>query len=281
MKMLCRAIIVTLITLLSGGSLWAAKPAAQTDRQAPKVHDASLAVSTAAAMTGLKNKTLTLIDVRPAAEFAEFHIPGSLNIPLHAVKTKTYLKAKPVVLANEGYGVEALETACRRLQADGFDAGILDGGILAWKSKGGAVLGDPFALAAINQVPAWEFHREKDYAGQILIHATAAEEKSTLPLPSNTVSLPLLESGQAVRQLKTMIRKAGSAAFATLLVFTDTGKENPRLQRLLAAEGIHQVFFLEGGLQGYEKQLQYNLLARQPRAKRTVRSDGCRSCPRE
>jgi len=56
-----------------------------------KKHDPSLAISVEAVLYKLKrNQKLTLVDVRRKQDFARLHIPGSINIPTYAVKTKTY-----------------------------------------------------------------------------------------------------------------------------------------------------------------------------------------------
>jgi 3-mercaptopyruvate sulfurtransferase SseA len=56
-----------------------------------KRHDPSLAISVEAVLYKLKrNQKLTLVDVRSWQNFERLHIPGSINIPLYAVKTKTY-----------------------------------------------------------------------------------------------------------------------------------------------------------------------------------------------
>ena len=44
---------------------------------------------------------LTLVDVRSTDDFQRLHIPGSLNIPLYAVKTKIFLKSFPMVQGTE------------------------------------------------------------------------------------------------------------------------------------------------------------------------------------
>jgi hypothetical protein len=56
-----------------------------------KTHDPSLAISVDAVFYKIKrNQPLTLVDVRRQQDFDQLYIPGSINIPLYAVKTKTY-----------------------------------------------------------------------------------------------------------------------------------------------------------------------------------------------
>jgi len=49
-----------------------------------------------------------LVDVRDNESFQKIRIPGSINMSLFAVKTKTFLKTKQIVLVNEGYGYNKL-----------------------------------------------------------------------------------------------------------------------------------------------------------------------------
>ncbi len=112
-----------------------------------KKHDASLAITVEAVLYKLRqNQQLTLVDVRSREDFERLYIPGSVNIALFVVKTKTYLKSAPVVLVNEGFRYAELEDECRRLAKRGFKVSILDGGLPAWQRKGGQLTGDLFAL---------------------------------------------------------------------------------------------------------------------------------------
>jgi rhodanese-related sulfurtransferase len=93
-----------------------------------------LAISAESVLQKLKEKReIILIDVRNSKKFEKFRIPGSINIPLFAIKTKTFLKSKPLVLINEGYSYSQLEQECMILRNSGFKASILDGGIYYWK----------------------------------------------------------------------------------------------------------------------------------------------------
>ena len=103
-----------------------------------KKHGPSLATSVEAVRYKLKrNQPLTLVDVRRREDFERLHIPGSINILLYAVKTKTYLKSAPVVLVNVGFRYGELENECQRLAERGYKVSILDGGLPAWKPREG------------------------------------------------------------------------------------------------------------------------------------------------
>ena len=77
-----------------------------------------------------EKQEIMLIDVRKEADFERCRIPGSLNIPLHTLKTKAFLKSKPLALINKGYNSGTLEKKCLRLMEAGFtDVSFVIGGL--------------------------------------------------------------------------------------------------------------------------------------------------------
>jgi len=80
-----------------------------------------------------QKKKSILVDVRTKEKFNSFGIPGSINIPLYAIKTKPMLRSQSVVLVNEGFSNHRLEETCKTLRKNGFAASILRGGLNDWK----------------------------------------------------------------------------------------------------------------------------------------------------
>jgi rhodanese-related sulfurtransferase len=243
--------------------------------------DPALATSATAAMFGYKEKKIFLVDVRPAPEFGKYHIPGALNIALHAIKAKPFLKTKPIVLVNEGFAITDLAKTCRVLNKAGFRATIMAGGYLAWKQKHGKLVGDPFAQNKINRITPRLLDQEKASACLILIHANDQVDSKTDALMPAAGHLPLLKNKKSIAALKKMIKAKNSDPFARLVIFTSTGKENARIQRQLAKAGIHKAFFLEGGMQAYAQHVKHIQLARRPAKERKMTTGGCKSCPRD
>jgi rhodanese-related sulfurtransferase len=247
-------------------------------RPAARIYDPALAATPAATMFGLKDKKITLIDVRARAKFEQYHIAGSLNIPLHAIQSKGYLKSKPVVLVNEGFVIGPLAETCRALNQSGFKAAVLAGGLMAWKHKGGKLIGDPFAQNQMNHITPLIFDREKASGGLLIVDASGPAGSPNKRLAPDARYFTFPEDRKETQALKKAIKAAGTDPFARLVVFTSTGERNNRIQRRLARAGIHEVYFLEGGLQAYEKHLQYIQMAKRPAAERKVTTGGCRRC---
>lgn len=81
-----------------------------------------------------------IIDVRSWDRFVSVHIPGSMNLALYAVKTKSILMGRRIVLLNEGHENETLLSEIGKLRQNGFQlAHVLDGGLRAWQRAGGEV----------------------------------------------------------------------------------------------------------------------------------------------
>ena len=80
------------------------------------------------------------LDVRPVEQFAEAHVPGSINIALSGqfaswAGTLLGVNARPILIADSG---EQLNEARMRLARVGIEgsSGYLEGGMAAWKAAG-------------------------------------------------------------------------------------------------------------------------------------------------
>ena len=129
-----------------------------------KQYNVSFAISPDTVLHKLKQKQkIALLDVRSQEEFERLRIPGSINLPLHAIKTKFVLKSFFIVLINEGFNYAALENECRHLRELGFKTFILNGGLAAWERHGNRLAGDLFALEEMRVVLPQTLFQEKDY----------------------------------------------------------------------------------------------------------------------
>lgn len=84
----------------------------------------------------LQAGTVTVIDVRPAEEFALGHVPGTVNVPLDELKQrlKDLPRSKEVIAYCRGpYCVFAVE-AVAALRAAGFKARRLEDGMPQWRA---------------------------------------------------------------------------------------------------------------------------------------------------
>jgi rhodanese-related sulfurtransferase len=85
----------------------------------------------------INHKEATVIDVRPAADFAKGHIINAVNIPMNGFKNQMAVlakyKGKPIIVSCRSGSQSA--GACNQLRKEGFeDVYNLKGGILSWQA---------------------------------------------------------------------------------------------------------------------------------------------------
>ncbi|MCJ7547639.1 MAG: hypothetical protein MUP30_12605, partial [Deltaproteobacteria bacterium] len=201
-------------------------------------------------------------------------------IPLFAVKTKTFLKAKPLILVNEGYAYEPLERACAHLRNNGFKAWILDGGLAAWKQKGGPLQGDPFQQQGLNKVPAPVFYTEKAYDNWLIVDMSKSERSQATAMLPQAVHIPLSKNtaGFAAALKKAVAQRKDNPLLLVMLI-NEKGEGYEAVEQPIQEAGMSKVFFLNGGLEAYDRFVKNLAVIRQAQdnSKQTIKK--CINCP--
>jgi hydroxyacylglutathione hydrolase len=134
---------------------------------APTLSDLpELAPVSAAELKSLLDEGVVALDVRPGDDFAQGHVPDSINIALSGqfaswAGTVLGLSARPVLIADSA---EQLSEARLRLARVGIEdaRGYLNGGVAAWTQAG-------FALVELPQITVQALHdRLRAYASQVV-----------------------------------------------------------------------------------------------------------------
>jgi len=83
-----------------------------------------------------KKANYYLVDVRSPAEFADHHIPGSVNIPIEDLEMhlKEIPKDRPIITICQ-YGATRSPQAETFLREKGYQADCLQGGLLRWTGQ--------------------------------------------------------------------------------------------------------------------------------------------------
>ncbi len=280
-----RSIITVAIILLAGLSADVSVAESVPNSKIPdeliarklKKHDPSLAISVEAVLYKLKrNQPFTLVDVRRREDFERLYIPGSINIALYAVKTKSYLKSVPVVLVNEGLCYAALENECQRLLERGYKVSILDGGLPAWKRRGGQVVGDLFALDDMKTVLPRVFFRAKDYVNTLVLDISSQPSEASGRLIPYAKHYPVLDTSDgSLLHLRRLLKK--NKPFQSIVIFNETGEHYEKAEKIMITAGI-EAFYLLGGAADYQKYLDGLLLSWNPRDSRMKTVGNCKPC---
>jgi glyoxylase-like metal-dependent hydrolase (beta-lactamase superfamily II)/rhodanese-related sulfurtransferase len=152
----------------------------------------------ASELKAMLNEGVVALDVRPGDQFAQGHVPGSINIALSGqfaswAGTVLGLSARPVLIADSP---EQLSEARLRLSRVGIEdaRGYLNGGVPAWKQSG-------FVLAELSEITVQVLHdRLQAHASQVLDvrrepewHAGHIEGAAWWPLDNFKVSPPEID----------------------------------------------------------------------------------------
>jgi rhodanese-related sulfurtransferase len=247
-----------------------------------KKRNPALTIAADSVLQQFKEKQdVILIDVRSSSEYNKFRIPGSIDIPLFAIKTKTFLKSKPLILINEGYSYSNLEQECLILRKSGFKASVLNGGLYQWKQKGGLLEGDVFAQRELNRILPQNFVTEKNYENWIVVDISQEESPEARYLFPGVSYIPYSnDSGQFISKFKSLVNKQTKGPFLSFLIYNAHGENYDKIEALLQKSEISNVFFLKGGLEAYKmlgsiRQDKDN--QGRTRAVKTVKK--CASCP--
>lgn len=231
------------------------------------------------AMDREMKKGLLLVDIRPSAAFEKLRIPGSLNIPVFSIKAKTFLKRYDLVLVDEGYRYAQIEEECRYLRRAGFRLRILDGGLSVWSRKGGALEGDEFSRRTLNRLSSLNFFPEKDYGNWIVLDASEGGRPESACLFPRFFSMPHAgdSMGFAARYEEFLKREANTPCFR-IMIADERGEHYERLEKVIRTTAFPDVFFLEGGMEGYRKFVE-GINATGKRASIPLKKDRCGGNP--
>jgi rhodanese-related sulfurtransferase len=242
-------------------------------------------VSTKSVLRKLQQKQeLILVDVRARQEFERFRIPGSVNIPLFAIKTKTFFKGRSLVLINEGHSHKQLEGECEVLAKSGFTVSILNGGLYQWRQKGGPLEGDVFAQRELNKISPQTFFAEQTQGNWILIDISQSDKSNGHPKNVHRIHIPYKNNSEGfISELKAAARNPAGRD-CPFIICDEDGRKYEGIEKHVQEAGLTSVLYLKGGFEGYkvfeQQQSSGRQVGKDAGKRKTVRaSKSCKTCP--
>ncbi len=226
--------------------------------------------------TKKNNPQAIFVDVRREGYFKKIHIPESINVPLHFIKTKGYLRNMYVILVDWGYSDSRLLHQAELLNKKGIETVVLAGGLAAWSQRGGNLSGSDFTDQSIlHRVNPARFS-EAEFSRYIDISPEKTAGYSHLLARAEHVPVT---SQDDFSVLVAAIDEPGQPPFATVLLFNRYGEYS--LLEDLPGKCRTTLFFLQEGSEGYSKMLLQQRAILAPKSKRMKTIGGCSTCPPE
>ena len=195
---------------------------------------------------------IILADIRSPEAYESYRIPGSLNIPLFALRTKNYLKTRHVVLVDGGDSQQLHGAVCIRLMRQGFkNVQVLEGGMPSWVLNGGDIIGHAPTTSDLIAITPRQFYADQTNQHWIVaLDSRARDEDKDLFSGHSLVYLG--NSPEAsVRKIREV---AGKKPIPVLVV--NPSINNAYLFRIAQGLGDGQVRYLRGGIEEYRKYLE-------------------------
>lgn len=231
---------------------------------------------------------VVLVDIRSADKFARVHLPRSLNVLPFALRTRTDLRDRRVVLIDEGTSPVELFERVAAMREQGFRQVFgLSGGVAEWLRQGGPVEGSaPTALAASQITPAeWSISR-RDFVWRVI-------SQSPVEIDDALATGLVVERWDRLASALVPLTKRPQSLAENRLVLVPDEATAARLEAQLAKAQVNtHVFYLIGGeaaLQAYRVQ-QASVTVNSPQRMQARpahgqpmpgRSGGCGSCGRK
>ncbi len=210
-------------------------------------------ISVDSARQALNQGQTSFIDVRRADQFEAYRIPGALNIPAYAIKTKSFLRSRRLVLVDAGHGDASLLRTCKQLRAAGFSGvSILHGGLTAWLQHGGPIQGGQYAHAELRAISPARFHKEKWHDWVIVNFGPSPVGKLSERFDDVPVIAGEGDSRRLKRKLRTVLAGKDKRYPPAVLLVSDNGQHYQKYEKAVRQAGAKNIVQLEGGLQAYE-----------------------------
>lgn len=215
----------------------------------------SCKVSTFTAYQAVRKNQGLLVDIRPQNQYAKVSIPESMNIPLHALKTKNILKNKKLYLVDEGGQSHQIGQICHYFSQNGFDVSYVEGGINGWRKTNQTLLGEAREILKLDMLGPEHFYFQA-IPDDLLIVNIGSKEKNLLRTQLGTsvifsyVHFPFEGNASKMTQgLRKLLKQYPNKT--RLFVYDDNGDSYAPLRKPLSRSLKPTVFYLRGGYEHF------------------------------
>lgn len=230
----------------------------------------SITVAQLSTVEKAKSTKVFFIDVREPDTCSLAGVTNPMAIPVHQIKTKSFLRSGKVVIIGYGFDTFMIEHEVEKLKKYNYDAYMLTGGAAAL----GQARAKEVAPSPCYTISADDFFTTGSFDGRLVInidntHMVNDDVQYWIP---SAQSIAGTNYNQEIR--KTISLSKAQEALE-IVIFNKDGKEYPVLDKT----GITgTIFFLEGGLDAYKAFLKNRALLLDESDSKIFKQTKCRSC---
>ncbi|WP_431112937.1 rhodanese-like domain-containing protein [Variovorax paradoxus] len=164
--------------------------------------EASCALPVSGIGSFLQKGRAAVIDTRQEVDFAQFHMPNAMRMDAATIRSKEYLRDKPLLLVGDGKSDRDLYAHCGQLRSQGFrSVQVLTGGIAGYLAAGSTVSGRtaPSAFEAAQLDPA-QLWAQSQFVESLVVVVNSPATAELLPLASRVADAGAQAIGSAVER---------------------------------------------------------------------------------
>jgi rhodanese-related sulfurtransferase len=159
-----------------------------------------------------------VIDTRHEVDFAQFHMANAMRVDAATIRSKEYLRDKPLLLVGDGKSDRGLYAYCGQLRARGFKSvQVLTGGMAAYLATGLPVSGrttpSAFEAAQIDPAQLWA---QSQFSESLVVLVNSPATAELLPLASRVADAGPQAIGSAVERRRR--ERKGVLANVTVVI---------------------------------------------------------------
>jgi len=225
----------------------------------------------------LNDQDIVLVDIRSNEKYNNYRIPGTINIPLYALKAKKYLRNQELILINEGFQIEAISKIIEQLKTTGFRlVKILRFGLKGWYQSGGKIEGSSFEIKKINRISPQIFFQDKNFKDVHVIEIIDRKKTQSNLIP-NAIHISINKDfSTCLSKINDVVSKYHKDCLY-IVIITNNKRLIDYLEKNIQPIFSQSIFYLDGGMPAYKKFLHNQTLIRNQQLKKN-NGKHCKHC---
>jgi rhodanese-related sulfurtransferase len=125
-------------------------------------------------------RDIIAIDTRPATEYAQYRIDGTVNLPSQDIKHKPHLSRKNIALIGTGKQERELFALCAVLKANGYKSvKVLQGGLHSWQVASLPLLGRVPTIDSMRALDSSQLLAETYFNANLMIVSSSRSDMAS------------------------------------------------------------------------------------------------------